>query len=93
MSELADTNYGVRERVKSETALDLAIESLRTLGYATIDGGYSASEIETFRSAFEAARRELISKAGGLERLRRVDEHNTVRAAFYSIVPARTRRQ
>ena len=82
MTTVTISNYGVREQIASETELDLAAESLQTLGYAIVDGGYSRTELETIENAFETARSISIARAGGIERLRRIDEHNTIRAAF-----------
>ena len=57
-------------------------ESLRTLGYAVVDGGYSASELAAFSQGFDSARRAAHGAAGGTEVLARIDEHNTIRTPF-----------
>jgi ectoine hydroxylase-related dioxygenase (phytanoyl-CoA dioxygenase family) len=61
-------------------ASDEAAEKIRLVGYAVLDGGYTALELEAFSTAFDRARRLLIERHGGLGALRAIDEHNTVRA-------------
>jgi hypothetical protein len=41
-------SYGINQRVAADNDIDAAVESLRTLGYAVVDGGYSASELAAF---------------------------------------------
>ena len=48
MAILIEKSYGVNDRVLAETEVDVAVESLRTLGYAIIDGGYTISQLAEF---------------------------------------------
>ena len=41
-------SYGINERVAADSDIDAAVESLRTLGYAVVDGGYSAGDLSGF---------------------------------------------
>jgi len=75
--------YGISERVDIADECDEAVESLKTLGYAVVDGGYSAEELKVFAVAFDAARQAAHCAAGGVGALRLIDEHNTVRLPFY----------
>ncbi|UIK08710.1 phytanoyl-CoA dioxygenase family protein [Neorhizobium galegae] len=79
MNEISPVpRYGVREQVRSESAIDKACESLRLLGYAVVGGGYSAEQMAQFSQAFDNAREKLFAKYGRDE-LTAIDEHNTIR--------------
>jgi ectoine hydroxylase-related dioxygenase (phytanoyl-CoA dioxygenase family) len=71
--------YGVIEQTISETDVEYACESIRHLGYAVIDGGYQPDWLKALSDAFERAHRRHGSEHGGIEALRAVDEHNTIR--------------
>ena len=43
-------SYGINERVTTESDIDAAVESLRTLGYAVVDGGYPPETSADFRN-------------------------------------------
>jgi ectoine hydroxylase-related dioxygenase (phytanoyl-CoA dioxygenase family) len=75
-------SYGIHQRVAAATDIDAAVESLRTIGYAVVDGGYSAGELGGFSDAFDRARGAAHSAAGGSDALAEIDEHNTVRTPF-----------
>ncbi|MET3889536.1 ectoine hydroxylase-related dioxygenase (phytanoyl-CoA dioxygenase family) [Bosea sp. OAE506] len=81
MSEASSAvaRYGVREQIEVASATDEAVESLRLLGYAVLDGGYSTAELDAFSSAFDEAHAGLVSRYG-LDHLTAIDEHNTIRA-------------
>jgi ectoine hydroxylase-related dioxygenase (phytanoyl-CoA dioxygenase family) len=71
--------YGVNEQTVSETDTDFACESIRHLGYAVIDGGYEPAWLDALSNAFERALRRQYAERGGIEALRAIDEHNTIR--------------
>src|SRR5882757_3669618 len=71
--------YGVIEQTASETDVDYICESIRHLGYAVIDAGYESGWLEALSDAFERARQRHRSKHGGVDALKAVDEHNTIR--------------
>ena len=73
-------SYGVRDRVTADDDVSRAIETLRLLGYAVLDGGYSAAELDAISAAFDAAHESGMAQHGGAERLREIDEHRTIRA-------------
>jgi ectoine hydroxylase-related dioxygenase (phytanoyl-CoA dioxygenase family) len=72
--------YGVHVQVQSETAVDMAVEAIRLLGYAVVDGGYSQREMQQFSAAFDRALASTQLQNGGREALAKIDEHNTIRA-------------
>lgn len=80
---VAVARYGVREQVAVATAVDKAIESLRLLGFAVLDGGYSTTQLDAFSAAFDEAHAKLVARYG-LEYLTAIDEHNTIRAMLGS---------
>jgi ectoine hydroxylase-related dioxygenase (phytanoyl-CoA dioxygenase family) len=82
MSFSVQGNYGVHHRISAETVVERAVEAIRTVGYAVVDGGYEPPELDAFTGAFEAAREASEHAAGGRDALFAVDEHNTVRVAF-----------
>lgn len=71
-------SYGVRERTSVGSLLDEAVEQVRTLGYAVLDSGYSADELASLSSRFDAARERYV-QLHGLASLEAIDEHNNVR--------------
>src|SRR5215212_7400791 len=71
--------YGVKEQTPSRDAVALAIESLGLLGFAVIESGYGAAELDRFAEHFDRAHATLIARHG-LDALREIDEHNTIRA-------------
>ena len=75
-------SYGINERVAVADDVDAAVESLRTLGYAVVDGGFTAEQLGAFSQGFDAARGAAHAAAGGVEALAKIDEHNTIRAPF-----------
>lgn len=72
-------SYGILRQFCASTAIVEASEQLRNLGFAIIDAGYTPDEIQSLSNAFEAARIAYGTKHG-LEALRKINEHNTVRA-------------
>jgi ectoine hydroxylase-related dioxygenase (phytanoyl-CoA dioxygenase family) len=76
--------YGVHKQIHSATAVDQAVEAIRLVGFAVVDGGYSANELEQFASAFDLAVASTQERYGGREALTKINEHNTVRALLAS---------
>ncbi|WGR96193.1 phytanoyl-CoA dioxygenase family protein [Bradyrhizobium sp. ISRA443] len=71
--------YGVIEQVKSENDIERACESIRQLGYGVIDGGYDVEWLASLSRAFDRAKNRHHQEHGGLETLRSIDEHDTIR--------------
>lgn len=72
-------SYGVLLRETSDSLIDLAVEQIRALGYATIPSGISTEEINSFRIDFDSNHRQYTERFG-LNKLSSIDELNTVRA-------------
>jgi ectoine hydroxylase-related dioxygenase (phytanoyl-CoA dioxygenase family) len=72
--------YGVHTQTRSATTVDQAAETIRLVGSAVVDGGYSAEELEKFATAFDLALVSTQERYGGRAALAKIDEHNTVRA-------------
>ncbi len=72
--------YGVHIQTPEGNSLDQAVETIRLLGYAVLDGGYSSAELEQFGAAFERAKAALHERSGGLKELEEIDEQDTIRA-------------
>lgn len=71
--------YGVLHRDPDGTAVEAAVEQVRRLGYAILDSGFDADALHGLSEAFDAARARYLARHGEA-RLRRLDEHNTIRA-------------
>lgn len=71
--------YGITQQCASVTAIDRAIEQLRLVGYAVVDGGYTQDDLDRFGTAFERARTKMHDRFGGRQALEAIDEHNTIR--------------
>lgn len=72
--------YGVKERTReSDDGIGPAVESIRLLGHAVVDGGYGPAELRTLSEAFDRAHRTQLAQHGA-EALAAIDEHNTIRA-------------
>jgi ectoine hydroxylase-related dioxygenase (phytanoyl-CoA dioxygenase family) len=56
--------YGVREQGTATTPIDAAVEAIALSGYAVVDGGYAAEEVEAFAEAFDRARRAMEERHG-----------------------------
>ena len=74
--------YGVLERTEANDAATQAAESLRTLGYAVIDGGFGPDKLDQIGTGFDTAYRAFANANGGVDALKEIDEHNSIRAAF-----------
>jgi ectoine hydroxylase-related dioxygenase (phytanoyl-CoA dioxygenase family) len=72
--------YGVKEQNLSGGPIEQAIESLRIVGFAVVDGCYTTEKQQTIASAFDRVQLEQSSAHGGRSALEELDEHNTIRA-------------
>lgn len=77
-SGVPTASYGVLERNHASTAVETAVEAVRTLGYAVLDGGYSAAELAALSQAFDSSRVRH-AQSHGAAALEAIDEHNNVR--------------
>lgn len=79
-SDSSVRSYGVRDRVTADEPISRAVESLRLLGYAVLDAGYTSAQLDALSEAFDAAHQRYLQRHGGVEGLSEIDEHRTVRA-------------
>ncbi|OAF01215.1 phytanoyl-CoA dioxygenase [Bradyrhizobium centrolobii] len=71
--------YGILEQAQSTNEVERTCESIRQLGYGVIDGGYSREQLAMLADAFDQVQQSYASRHGGIEVLRSIDEHNTIR--------------
>ena len=72
--------YGVHTQTRSDTVVDQAVEAIRLVGYAVVDGNYAADQMLNLSAAFDRSLAETYARYGGPEALAAIDEHNTIRA-------------
>jgi ectoine hydroxylase-related dioxygenase (phytanoyl-CoA dioxygenase family) len=72
-------SYGILLQEMSESALDEAAESVRNLGYAILDSGYTSSELISISDEFNRTQEGYIDIYGE-SRLRSLDEIHTIRS-------------
>ncbi|QPF83002.1 phytanoyl-CoA dioxygenase family protein [Bradyrhizobium genosp. L] len=71
--------YGVAEQTRSDTDVERTCETIRQLGYGIIDGGYDGAQLAALSAAFDRAQQRHGGEHGGLDALKAIDEHNTIR--------------
>src|SRR5450830_113146 len=76
---IPSASYGILQQEISESALDEAAESVRNLGYAILDSGYTSSELKSISDEFNRTREDYI-EAYGESNLRRLNEVHTIRS-------------
>jgi ectoine hydroxylase-related dioxygenase (phytanoyl-CoA dioxygenase family) len=79
LTKIPQKSYGVLSADSFGSHFDETAEQIRRLGYAVLDSGYSVEELEALSNSFERVK-ALYVKKWGIEFLRRIDEHNTIRA-------------
>jgi len=71
--------YGVSKQTRSDTVVDQAVETIRLIGFAVVDGKYEANELAALSSTFDGTLAATHKAHGGSEELARIDEDNTIR--------------
>ena len=71
--------YGVKVQTPRGGELEQAAEMLALVGYAIVDSGHSPARRDEIAATFEAVKLEQQQRFG-LDRLKSIDEHNTIRA-------------
>jgi ectoine hydroxylase-related dioxygenase (phytanoyl-CoA dioxygenase family) len=72
-------SYGILQQEISESALDEVAESVRNLGYALLDSGYTSSELKDISDEFNRTR-EYYIETFGESKLRSLNEIHTIRS-------------
>jgi ectoine hydroxylase-related dioxygenase (phytanoyl-CoA dioxygenase family) len=78
---IPSASYGILQQEISASVLDDAAESVRNLGYAILDSGYSSSDIKSISDEFNLTREQYI-EAYGESRLRSLNEIHTIRSTL-----------
>jgi ectoine hydroxylase-related dioxygenase (phytanoyl-CoA dioxygenase family) len=76
----AIARYGVHQQTTDADETDIAVEALRLVGHAVVDGGYDADALSSLSAAFDRSLDAMYSAHGGREAMAAIDEHNTIRA-------------
>ncbi|MBW5435866.1 phytanoyl-CoA dioxygenase [Bradyrhizobium canariense] len=79
MTKTGIARYGVHTQAQSSTALDRALEQIKLVGFAVVSGDYDASDLRRFADAFDRTLQLTQGMYGGRDKLKRIDEHNTIR--------------
>lgn len=77
--KIPNLDYGILQRDQFDCEIQETIEEIRRLGYGVIDSGLSTEEIEEVQNDFDHTAGHYF-ELHDFERLRRLDEHNTIRA-------------
>jgi Phytanoyl-CoA dioxygenase (PhyH) len=76
---IPELSYGILQQNLPENSFDEAMEQMRTIGFAVIDSGYSATELLQFSEEFNGARKRYIETYGEQE-LKSMNEYHTIRS-------------
>ena len=77
--QIPSAAYGILRQNAPVSFLDEAAEQVKNLGYAVLDSGYSAIELENISDEFNLVRERYI-QTNGESHLRSIDEFHTIRA-------------
>jgi Phytanoyl-CoA dioxygenase (PhyH) len=78
-NNIPELSYGILQQNLPENSFDEAVEQVRTIGFAVIDSGYSATELLQFSEKFNGARKRYIDTYGEQE-LKSMNEYHTIRS-------------
>lgn len=79
MNTIPVASYGILKQNQSDSALDEAAEQVRDLGYAIIDSGYTASELQGISEEFNRTREHYV-ETHGESKLKSLNEFHTIRS-------------
>jgi ectoine hydroxylase-related dioxygenase (phytanoyl-CoA dioxygenase family) len=79
VNNIPEASYGILQHNQPDSALDEATEQVRSLGYAILDSGYAATELQVISEEFNRTRKRYVETHGESE-LRSVNEFHTIRA-------------
>lgn len=78
VSKIPEASYGILQQNLSGSTLDEAAEQVRNLGYAIIDSGYTAPELQSISEEFNRTREHYVETYGE-SKLRSLNEFHTIR--------------
>jgi ectoine hydroxylase-related dioxygenase (phytanoyl-CoA dioxygenase family) len=76
------SSYGIVERTSSGTDTGRHAERIRVSGVTVVPGGYSPDEIAYLSRRIDALLEEQAERAGGIEKLAEIGEHETLRCCL-----------
>jgi len=76
------SSYGIVERAASGTDADQHAERIRVSGVSVVPGGYSPDEVAYLSRRIDALLVEQAARAGGIETLAEIGEHETLRCCL-----------
>jgi len=71
--------YGILQQNHAESIVDEVVEQVRTLGYATLDSGYTAANFLAIAEEFDRTREHYLQTYGE-EKLRSINEFHNIRS-------------
>jgi ectoine hydroxylase-related dioxygenase (phytanoyl-CoA dioxygenase family) len=79
VNNIPSASYGILQQAIHEDALGDVAEQVRNLGYAILDGGYTAAELKNLSDEFNRTREQYVETHGEAN-LRSMNEFHTVRS-------------
>jgi ectoine hydroxylase-related dioxygenase (phytanoyl-CoA dioxygenase family) len=79
MNETPSKSYGILRQETPTTIIEEAVEQISNVGYALLESGYSAKELQSFSQSFDETHQRYRKKYGAND-LERLNELNTIRA-------------
>ena len=79
MTTTPTASYGILQQNRCDSALDEAVEQVKNLGYAVIDAGYTADELQGLSEEFNRTRASYV-ETHSESRLKSLNEFHTIRS-------------
>ena len=76
------SSYGITQRAVTSTDVDLHVERIRRVGVTVVDGGLEPGEVAQLSDGLDRLLTEQARRAGGMDRLVAIGEHETVRCCL-----------
>jgi ectoine hydroxylase-related dioxygenase (phytanoyl-CoA dioxygenase family) len=72
-------HHGVREFHRNESAEDLSVEEIKSIGYTIIESGFDAEELQLIRGKIDRIYEQQLREIEGRERLARINDADVAR--------------
>ena len=79
IKNIPSESYGILQQNPSESAIEETAEQVRNLGYAILDSGYTAHELQGISEEFDLTHKNYVKKYGETK-LRSINELHTIRS-------------
>ncbi|MZR30639.1 phytanoyl-CoA dioxygenase family protein [Sneathiella litorea] len=86
MNSIPSKSYGILQQFTPTSIIDEAAEQVANIGYAILDAGYTASEIQGLSEAFDQTHQRYIQTYGESD-LRKFNELHTIRSPLTQAKP------